>query len=152
MFRYVKDNLGEGGIVHAKKEKRRPDGQGAVLRAYRFAGPPAKPKIVWQIEDGPARCGAGGSFADFFAIAPILTDLDGNGFQEVWTGYTCGCKSGPADLKLVMHEGKKRYAMHGKTGIVATNGTLQGGEGAMDRRFKKGPHAFRIFASKLWQG
>ena len=152
MLSYVKDKLGKGGIVYTKEEKRRPAGQAPILRAYRFTGHPAKPKIVWQIEDGPARCGAGGASADFFAATPILTDLDGNGVQEVWTGYTCGCKSGPADLKIVMHEGKKRYVMHGKTGIIAADGSIQGGEGTMDRRFEKGPHAFRSFASKLWQG
>ena len=152
--RHFEDKLGEGGLVYTKEEKQSPDGQVAVLRAYRFAGSPDSPKIVWQIEDGPAGCGAGGASADFFAAAPILTDLDDDGVEEVWTGYICGCAgdSGPADLKIVMHEGEKRYAMHGKTSTVSASGALQGGEGVMDQSFKDGPSAFRSFASKLWQG
>ena len=153
MARHFEDKLGEGDLVYTKETKS-PDGQGAVLRAYRFTGSPDSPKTVWQIEDGPAQCGAGGASADFFAAAPILTDLDGNGVEEVWTGYTFGCAgaSGPADLKIVMHEGEKRYAMHGKTSTVSASGALQGGEGVMDQSFKDGPSAFRSFAAKLWQG
>ena len=154
MSRHFEDKLGEGDLVYTKEERQSPDGQAAVLRAYRFAGSLESPKIVWQIEDGPARCGAGGATADFFAAAPILTDLDGNGIDEVWTGYAYGCAgaSGPADLKIVMHEGEKRYAMQGKTSTVAASGALQGDEGVMDQSFKDGPAAFRSFASKLWQG
>ena len=154
MFQGVKDKLGDGCIVYAKEERRHSGGQAPVLRAFRFAGPPASPKAVWRLEDGPARCGAGGAFADFFATAPILTDLDGNGIDEVWTGYVGGCRgtSRPADLKIVMHEGKKRYVMHGKLSTASASVALQGDEGVMDRNFRKGPSAFRRFAAKLWQG
>ncbi len=145
---------GEGGLVYTKEEKQSADGQTAVLRVYRFTGSPDSPKTVWQIEDGPAQCGAGGASADFFAVSPILTDLDGNGIDEVWTGYTYGCAgaSGPADLKIVMYGGEKRYAMNGKLSTASASGALQGDEGVMDQSFKDGPSAFRSLASKLWQG
>ncbi len=148
------DKLGEGSLVFTKEEKQSQDGQAAVLRAYRFTGSPDSPKTVWKIEDGTGQCGAGGASADFFSATPILTDLDSNGVQEVWTGYTFGCggASGPVDLKIVMHEGEKRYVMHGKTSTGAASGVVQGSEGEMDQNFKEGPAAFRSFASKLWLG
>ena len=150
---HVEDSAGEGAVVYAKEVKQGPDGQAAVLRAYRFSGSPDSPQTVWQFEDASGQCGAGGASAGFFPAAPLLTDLDGNGVQEVWTGYACGGgQSGPADLKIVMYEAKKRYAMHGRTGIPAADGAIQGGEGVMDQSFRDGPSAFRNFASKLWLG
>ena len=61
-------------------------------------------------------------------------------------------EDGPADLKIVLYEGEKRYAMNGKLSTASASGALQGDEGVMDQSFKDGPSAFRSLASKLWQG
>lgn len=74
---------------------------------------PAKPVVTWDMYDAELRCIFDITCA-FINIA--TTDLDSNGIKETFIAYKTSCRSdvSPATMKLIMHEGKKKYALRGK--------------------------------------
>ena len=56
-------------------------------------------------------------YAGFLPDGLTITDLDGDGLAESTLLYTLSCRSdvSPARLKLILHEGKAKYAIRGTT-------------------------------------
>ncbi|WP_347216568.1 hypothetical protein [Chryseobacterium sp.] len=86
-----------------------------------------------------------------------VTDLDKNGIAEIWVMYEIACKGdvSPSDLKVIMYEGKQKFAMRGETKIrtgMENNGkpVFEGGSYTFDKAFQQGPKVFRDYAEKLW--
>lgn len=81
-----------------------------------------------------------------------ITDLDQNGIAEIWLTYKLSCRSdvSPAQMKIIMYEGKKKYAMRGQTKINLTETEKLGGEFKFDNAFLNGQSIFRNFAKNIW--
>jgi len=91
--------------------------------------------------------------ADYKPHSFAVTDLDHNGVAEVWLMYITACKGdvSPSDMKIIVHEGSKKYAVRGTT-RVRTNATdYMGGEYTFDEAFKTAPNVFREYAKNLWK-
>lgn len=74
---------------------------------------PAKPVVAWDMYDAELKC-----IFDITCafIDTEITDLDSNGTKETFIAYKTSCRSdvSPAIMKVIMHEGKKKYALRGK--------------------------------------
>ena len=128
----------------------------AELFAYHYiiSGNEAKPN--WKIYDYISDCPVDIA-ASFVKNAFSVTDLDHNGIAEIWVMYKTACHGdvSPLNMKIIMYEGKNKYAMRGENKVQI--GTLEngekefiGGEFKLDENFKNGPKVFKEFAEKLW--
>ena len=85
-----------------------------------------------------------------------VTDLDGNGKAEISFAYQLGCRSdvSPLTLKLLMYEGKAKYALRGQTrskvGEEGGKSIEEGGSHEVDPAFGKAPPAFLEHAKAQW--
>jgi hypothetical protein len=82
-----------------------------------------------------------------------ITDLDGNGIAESTFLYKLGCRSdvSPDRLKLIMHEGKAKYALRGETLIPTGDPNKKlGGQKAIDPAFRRAPKVFLDHALLQW--
>lgn len=74
---------------------------------------PNKPAIVWDMYDAEKKCifDITCEFVDY-----NVTDLDNDSVKEVMIMYKLCCRSdvSPATMKLIMREGKTKYALRGK--------------------------------------
>jgi hypothetical protein len=85
-----------------------------------------------------------------------VTDIDENGIAETTFLYRLSCKGdvSPDDLKLIMHQGKDKYALRGTTELkYKANGkvTKEGGDYKVDASFDKAPKDFLDYAKKQWE-
>ena len=149
----VDDALGTGAVVYSREVEEASGWKTMLLHACRFRGEPGSATKVWQINDGVEQCDLDGVSASFLGSGPVVTDLDRDGLKEIWTVYTYGCAGdpGPRDLKIIMYEGREKYAMRGDTYARVAEDVWQGGEGRMDGAFRQGPAVFRSYAEKLWR-
>lgn len=80
-------------------------------RLFNLSGP--KPALVWDMYDAEKKC-----IFDITCefIDHNVTDLDNDSIKEVLVMYKLCCRSdvSPATMKLIMHEGKTKYALRGK--------------------------------------
>lgn len=74
---------------------------------------PDKPTIVWDMYDAEKKC-----IFDITCefVDHNVTDLDNDSLKEVMIMYKLCCRSdvSPATMKLIMREGKTKYALRGK--------------------------------------
>lgn len=74
---------------------------------------PNKPAIVWDMYDAEKKC-VFDITCEF--VDHNVTDLDNDSVKEIMIMYKLCCRSdvSPATMKLIMHEGKTKYALRGK--------------------------------------
>lgn len=111
---------------------------------------------VWKVNDFIKDCIVDIDAA-FKKNSLRVTDLDKNGIAEIWVMYEMACKGdiSPSDLKIIMYEGKQKFAMRGQSKIrtgMESHGkpVFEGGSYTFDKAFQQGPKAFRDYAEKLW--
>jgi hypothetical protein len=132
------------------------DEHDAEVYAYQYTIKYEGPSLVWKLLDFSRNCDVDVA-AKYIMDSIEITDLDTDGTAETWLMYTLSCRSdaSPSSLKLIMHEGEKKYAIRGssrvKTG-VSDKGADEffGGEKKVDETFKKGPSEFLKYALTLW--
>ena len=110
------------------------------------------PLLLWQVHDMITDCNLDLA-ANFIAGAYRITDLDRDGKAEVWLGYRLTCRGdvSPGVFKIIMYEGKTKYAMRG-VGKIKIGSHLQPDGGEIESNdFSKGPTVFNQYASKLWR-
>ena len=142
------DRLGSGEVVLVEEREREYACGGDApcrdkyIHAYRFADD----EQIWQINDLVEECDYS-LVLDFIAQALHITDLDGNGLNEIWVVYKIDCINdiGPQGMKLIMYEGRKKHAIRGDDGDGRS-----GGASNMDTAFREGPESFRRYARTLW--
>jgi hypothetical protein len=86
------------------------------------------------------RCKSGGR--EGFVVATFAaTDLDKDGYDEVWLLYrlTCPDNKNTDDILLIMHTKGKKYIIRG------------GSQAKFDEAFKTAPTAFKQYALGLWK-
>ena len=145
------DRLGSGEVVLVEERERSHSCSGEpcsdkYIHAYRFADD----EQVWQINDLVEDCPLSLEI-EFLPQALRITDLDDDGLNEIWVVYRLGCRGdvSPLDMKIIMYEGRKKYAIRGSQRIYV-DGDYQGGGYKMDAAFREGPESFRRYGKNLW--
>ncbi|RZJ61649.1 MAG: hypothetical protein EOO45_23115 [Flavobacterium sp.] len=145
----------ETGIHRNEKFAHESDGEDAELFAYHYIVKNNKVTTGWKIYDYISDCPLDIT-ATFTDAAFQITDLNKNGIAEIWILYKTACSGdvSPADMKLIMYENGKKFAMRGtgKALLGIEKGVKQydGGEYTFDKAFTGAPESFRAFAKKLW--
>lgn len=147
----------ESGIISSKG----PDSdnfRNEELHAYHYRKTAGELKLTWQTYDFIKDCDVDLA-AHYLPKTFAVTDLDNNGTAEVWLMYKTVCHGdvSPSDLKIIMHEGDKKYAVRGTTKVILPGEKetapkeTYGGKYTFDAVFKAGPKSFRDYASALWK-
>ena len=127
-----------------------------VLRAYHYTAEDANSQLLWEMKDYEDLCDFD-LVTDFRYPSVELTDLDKDGFAEVTFMYTLGCVSdvSPLELKLMLYENGKKYALRGRTRmperIVIGGEEFSKSNYKIDPAFEKAPQSFLEFAKKHWK-
>lgn len=87
----------------------------------------------WTLKDFtdcPGLDSGGGFFADFVTV----TDLDNNGIAEITLPYKLSCGGGidPSTLKIIMRQGREKFAMRGETRVETPGNEAFGGGAVYD--------------------
>lgn len=124
------------------------------LKDYRaaelFAYQQTDAKQDWRVSDGFTDCELD-ILGMFMEKKPLVTDLDKNGIAEVWMIYRTSCTGdiSPPLMKVIMYEGKTKYAMRGQARFKSGDYDL-GGAYKFDSAFLSAPASYREYAKKLW--
>lgn len=156
-LRYT-DNLGdnlfvatETGITDDAKIEGEPNTDSAELFAYHYIMKNGTWQLNWKVYDFVKQCPVD-VVTKYVKNAFAVTDLNNDKTAEVWLMYKLACHSdlSPCDMKILMYENGKKYAVRGENRIYAGGKTYFGGEYTLDTVFKQGPKQFRDYAVKLW--
>lgn len=106
----------------------------------------------WKVSDYVRECPLD-ILLNFIPGTLQVTDLDQDGIGEVWLMYHVDCLSdvSPVGMKIIVYEGKQKYAMRGENIVEPSKGQFIGGNYQFDKAFNQGPEVFRDFARKLWK-
>ena len=141
----------ETGITNARGANA--DGfREAALYGYHYIIEHSVPKMTWQMHDFVEQCPVDLD-ASYIPGTFAVTDLNNDGLAEVWLMYKTVCHGdvSPSNMKIIMHEGDKKYAMRGTDRVKVSNTEMTGGEYTFDDVFKAGPKVFSIYAEQLWK-
>ncbi len=107
---------------------------------------------VWKIQDFEKGCDADLTL-EFIKKSLSITDLNNNGIAESTFLYRQGCMSdvSPLGYKLMMHEGKDKFAIRGTQKVVYEGVDPYGGETNIDKSFDSAPEGFLDYAKKEWK-
>ncbi len=107
---------------------------------------------VWMTQDLIEKCQVDLTL-EFIPKSLTVTDLNKNGIAENIFMYKMSCKGdvSPNDLKLIMHEGKEKYAIRGETLLKFPTGEKYGGKTNVDKSFDNAPKEFLDYAKKEWK-
>jgi hypothetical protein len=141
----------ETGIVDVKDEYGTTQ-QKADVFAYNYTTKENQYTLSWQMHDFTIECPVD-TKAKYVPNSFAVTDLDNNGKAEVWLMYVTSCRGdvSPASMKIIMHEGSKKYAIRGENLVKVNDKEHYGGKYTMDEAFKTGPEVFRQYAAQLWK-
>lgn len=108
------------------------------------------PLLLWQLHDLVTDCNLD-MIASFVPGSFAVTDLDKNGQAEVWMTYRLACRGdvSPSELKIIMYEGKTKYAMRGIGRLKVGKITQLDGGVITSNNFNKAPITLRQYAGKL---
>lgn len=114
------DKLGLNVVVLAETKLAETDkGSSQHLHGYHFVREgQAAWRALWQTTDGVSGC----EFDLILELRPralSITDTDGDGTAESGYAYVAGCGSdvSPDPLKVILHEGDKKFALRGSTRV-----------------------------------
>lgn len=121
----------------------------AEVYAYHYIVDAEKTTLLWKLTDFERSCDFD-LYAGFLLNSISITDLNSNGVAENTFLYKLSCRSdvSPARLKLIMHEGKNKFAIRGTTKLPADYG---GGEMEIDPAFKKAGNPYLKHALEQWK-
>lgn len=142
----------ETGETKAKNSENS-DGRDAALYAYHYNITGTNQfKLSWQTYDFVADCPFDIT-ANYVPGTFTVIDADNNGVAEVWLVYRTVCRSdvSPCDMKIIMHEGDKKYAVRGTNKVKISGKDYGGGTYIFDAAFKAAPAAFRKYAADIWK-
>lgn len=124
----------------------------AALYAYCFNIKNGTPLLYWQVRDFVKECPVDIK-ANFVPNTFAVTDLNKDNKAEVWLMYKTVCHGdvSPSNMKIIMYEGNKKYAVRGTTKVKISDKDYGGGEYTFDNAFTSGPQPFRDYALQLWK-
>lgn len=145
--------LTQTGGFNASKKDYEKDGVTARCEVHAYllnrADSNAEYSLLWKLNDYE-KCIGVDMYAGFDTRSMTITDWDEDGLAEVCVIYTLSCRGGvdPAIKKLILYEGREKYAMRGKTHIPTE--PLHISEGHPDDKLKGAPK-FLEFAKERWE-
>ncbi|MBS1524656.1 MAG: hypothetical protein JST19_03340 [Bacteroidetes bacterium] len=124
---------------------------GIRLEAYCYKLNDSKWHLAWQTNDFVDNCDVDLA-GEFIKTGFAITDLNHDGQGEVWLMYRLACRGdvSPSTIKIIMHEGFKKYALRGESRVKVNATDYYGGDYKLDKAFQKGPEVFRKYALQLW--
>ena len=124
----------------------------ADLYAYSYKVDGNTFTLSWQMHDFFGECPLD-EVVNYIPGTFAVTDLNNDGKAEVWLVYLVACRGdvSPCSLKIIMHEGNKKYAMRGTNRVNDLPNKYVGGGYAFDDAFKTGLKLFRDYAQQLWK-
>ncbi|MEO3407198.1 hypothetical protein AAFN85_24990 [Mucilaginibacter sp. CAU 1740] len=135
------------------KNSENSDSRDAALYAYHYdMGGNNQFKLSWQLYDFISDCPVDIK-ANYVQGSFAVTDVDNNGIAEVWLLYRTTCRGdvSPSTMKLIMHEGDKKYAVRGESKVKLSEKETIGGTYTFDAAFKSAPASFRKYAADTWK-
>ncbi|USL95365.1 hypothetical protein D1J36_008785 [Riemerella anatipestifer] len=146
--------LTETGIVPSKKVVNADYEKEAKIFVYDYLYDKNenKYKLNWKVQDFILNCEFDLSM-NFVKDTFKITDLNHNGIAEIWTMYSMLCTSdiSPDVMKIIMYEGKQKYALRGHATLMAGEDKLEEGEYQFDENLSKAPKEIKDFALKMWR-
>ncbi|MGW8391026.1 M949_RS01915 family surface polysaccharide biosynthesis protein [Pseudoduganella sp. HUAS MS19] len=151
----VQDSLGEHILLLTEKSTASQNGrvEHIELVATYFDQAAGKWSPSWTIKDG-VDCPGLDSAASFFADATTVTDLDKDGKAEVTVAYKTFCGGGidPSVVKVILRQGKQKYAIRGESLIKFKGQDPMGGTNKPDKALQESDKAvFKRHMDKVWQ-
>lgn len=151
----VTDSLGEHVLLLTEKPVASANGRiehiDLVATYYDQSGSKWAP--AWTIKDG-VDCPELDSAASFFAGATTITDLDKDGKAEVTVAYKTFCGGGidPSIVKVILRQGKQKFAIRGESLIKFKGQEPMGGTNKPDKALLDADKAvFKRHMDKVWQ-
>lgn len=119
------------------------------LYGYQYIVGENSSEQLWKIQDFVKDCDADLAL-DYIKNSLSVTDINKNGIAESILNYKLGCRSdvSPLGYKLIMHEGKDKYALRGEQIINIKGVNPYGGKLTVDPSFNYAPEGFLDFAKK----
>jgi hypothetical protein len=144
------DESGEYPSTLPKEALDSEDARDASVHAYEYLDAGGKTTRVWTLEDFERGCEFD-LMAEFVPGSVTITDLDADGVAEVTFQYSLTCTSdvSPITRKLIMREGKDKYAIRGTTRSKWYLEYVIPGK--PDPAFEKAPPAFLKHATRQWE-
>jgi hypothetical protein len=123
---------------------------GKSLFGYHFIGD-NESQLLWKIQDFIRDCEVDVTL-EYIENSLSVSDIDEDGIGESTFLYKLSCKGdvSPDDLKLLMHEGDKKYAIRGSMDLDVTGYGLEKGVMNIDASFNNAPSGFKDFAVERW--
>ena len=120
------------------------------LYAYQYIKKSDGWSQLWKVNDLINECPVSLTL-NFLSGSLTVTDLNKDGIGETTFLYELCCRGdvSPCDMKLIMHEGEKKYAVRG-TRKLFVDGGWQGGEMKVDKSFDDAPSGFLEYAKEQW--
>lgn len=127
------------------------DDRDAALYAYNYLANGNDYTLTWQMQDFIKTCNLD-MLVNYIPESFAVTDLNQDGKAEVWLMYKLACRGdvSPAEMKIIMHEGSKKFAMRGTNKVEVSPKSFTGGTYTFDEAFKSAPETFRQYAKTLW--
>lgn len=128
------------------------DSRSAELFAGHYLAQKDSLRLTWKVYDFIKDCPVD-LMASFVKNSFAVTDLDKNGQAEVWLMYKTVCHGdvSPSEMKIIMYENGKKYAVRGTTKVKVSEKDYEGGNYNFDPAFKAAPAVFKNYAKALWQ-
>jgi len=139
-----------GPLKSLRQELGEDDSRDAQLYGYHYMKDKNRYTLLWKLYAYMDFCRFDIT-AGFISNSLTITDLDGNGIAESTFLYRMGCRSdvSSVQLKLIMHQGKAKYAIRGETMVPTTVPEKKlGGQKTIDSSFGLAP---QIFLDYAWQ-
>ncbi len=126
--------------------------QKADVFAYNYIIKENQHALSWQMHDFTIECQVD-TKANYIPNTFAVTDLNNDGKAEVWLMYVTSCRGdvSPSSMKIIMHEGNKKYAIRGESKVKVSEKEFDGGRYTMDDSFKAAPDVFKQYAIQLWK-
>jgi hypothetical protein len=139
----------ETGEVASKGDESSRD---AAVYAWHYSIKQDSALLTWKMQDFVKECPVD-IVAGFVRNSFGVTDLDKNGETEIWLMYKMVCRGdvSPVNMKIIMYETGKKYAVRGTNQVKVSEKDFTGGEYSFDEAFKKAPDVFRKYAEQLWK-
>lgn len=108
-------------------------------------------RLLWRVYDYEKSCPYDVS-VEFLPGSLTITDLDNDGVAETTFLYKLGCRSdvSPLGLKLILHEGRTKYAIRGSMRVKPGPEGYYGGDKRIDPAYSRAPRAFKEHSLKQW--
>ena len=147
-----KDKEGEHLVLTSEGGEQKGDDRTKFVYGYCYLKNGDHLALQWKLYDLSGTC-AEDVEAQFLPKTLAVTDLNKDGVAEVWLMYLAACKGdvSPSNLKIIMHEGSKKYAVRGTTRVKVNATEYNGGDFSFDEAFKQSLKVFRDYAHALWQ-